>query len=128
MSRTETWDLWFPGAGATGLPFARTRVDGEVAGDRVLVHAAPPELQVVVRDEDGAVVARGDGLRRGAEGPISYLVRRGDQVVLEDGRPTDADLGRVVVLPGGASGVLTAWWHAEDRSEWRWSIELHNHV
>ena len=128
MGRTETWDLWFPGAGATGLPFARTRVDGDRTGDRLLVHAAPPELEVVVRDADGGVVARGSGLRRGAGGPISYLLRRGEEVALEDGWPTDDDLGRVVLLPGGESGVLTAWWHAEDRSEWRWSIELYNHV
>jgi len=25
-------------------------------------------------------------------------------------------------------GILTAWWHAEDFSSWRWSIELSNHV
>jgi hypothetical protein len=39
----EIWDLWFPNAGATGLPFARCRV-GAAAADRVLVHAAPRHL------------------------------------------------------------------------------------
>ncbi len=36
----ETWDLWMPSAGATGLSFARSRVDAQAAGDRLLVHAA----------------------------------------------------------------------------------------
>jgi len=48
-------------------------------------------------------------------------------VTLTDGWPDDSDLGRIVLLPGGEAGVLTAWWHADDRSEWRWSIELYNH-
>ena len=41
--------------------------------------------------------------------------------------PTDDDFGTPVILPGGEIGVLTAWWNAEDESEWRWSIELSNH-
>ena len=123
---SETWDLWFPGAGATGMSFARARVDPAVAGDRVLVHAAPQELEVVVRDDaDGRVVASGT-VRRGEPGPISTLVRDGADVRLEDGWPTQDDLGRLVVLPGGEAGVLTAWEHAEDRSWWRWSVEFRN--
>ena len=122
---SETWDLWFPGAGATGISFARARVDPAVAGDRVLVHAAPESLEVVVRDEDGRVVATGQ-VRRGAEGPMSTLVRTGEQVRLEDGWPTQDDLGRLVVLPGGEAGVLTAWEHADDHSWWRWSVEFRN--
>lgn len=122
---SETWDLWFPGAGATGMSFARTRVDPSAAGDRVLVHAAPPALEVVVRDESGAVVAQGS-CERGEEGPMSFLVRDGDEVRLEDGWPSDADLGRLVILPGGEAGVLTTWEHAADKSWWRWSLELFN--
>ena len=38
----EVWDLWFPDAGATGICFARSRVDDQAAGNRLLVHAAPP--------------------------------------------------------------------------------------
>jgi hypothetical protein len=125
----EIWDLWFPEAGATGVSFCRSRVDSEVAGDRVLVHAAPPTLDVTVRTaDDGRVVASGSGLRRGEPGPISFLVRDGDQIRLEDGWPTDADLGRLVLLPGGEAGTLTRWWHADDRSEWRWSVEFYNHT
>ncbi len=123
---TETWDLWFPAAAATGLSFARTRVDREAAGDRLLVHAAPPKLEVVVRDDDtGAVVASGS-VERGAEGPMSYLLRDGDEVRLEDGWPSQDDLGRLVVLPGGEAGILTAWEHADDQSWWRWSVEFFN--
>jgi hypothetical protein len=124
----EHWDLWFPAAAATGLSFARSKVDSEAAGDRLLVHAAPPGLDVTVRDAAGAVVAEGRGLERGQPGPMSYLVRDRDTIRLEDGWPGQDDLGLLVILPGGEAGILTAWWHADDRSEWRWQIELYNHV
>ena len=124
----EQWDLWFPSAGATGVSFARSRVEADAAGDRLLVHAAPPELEVTVRGEDGRVQAEGRGLKRGAPGPMSYLVRQGDRIGLEDGWPTQADLGRLVILPGGEAGILQGWWHAGDHSEWRWQIELSNHL
>ncbi|MEO7981798.1 MAG: hypothetical protein ABI807_13020 [Sporichthyaceae bacterium] len=126
--KDETWDLWIPEVGATGLSFARILVDSGSAGGRVLVHAAPPKLEVTIRDEDGSVVATGAGLERGASGPMTYLVRDGDQVRLEDGWPNDDDLGRLVILPGGETGVLTQWWHAEDRSELRWQVEFTNAV
>ena len=73
----ERWGLWFPSAGATGVSFARSRVEADAAGDRLLVHAAPPELEVTVRGADGRVLAEGRGLKRGASGPMSYLVRQG---------------------------------------------------
>ena len=124
----ETWDLWIPEVGATGLSFARTLVDAAAAGDRLLVHAAPRKLDVTVRGEDGGVTATGRSLERGAPGPMVFLVRDGEQVRLEDGWPTDDDLGRLVILPGGETGVLTQWWHAEDRSGWRWQVEFSNHT
>lgn len=120
----EEWDLWFPQAGATGLPFARGRVDPAAV---MLVHAAPPVLTVTVRDGAGAVLATGTDLARSAETPIARLARRGDRIEREDIWPDDADLGRLVILPGGEVGTLRQWWHAEDRSEWRWQIELYNH-
>ena len=123
----EFWDLWFPQAGATGLSFARTKIDAEAAGDRLLVHAAPPQLEAMVRDEKGQVVAVGRGLQRGEPGPMSYLVREGDSIRLEDGWPSQKDLGRLVILPGGEAGVLKEWWHADDHSEWRWQVEFYNH-
>lgn len=125
----EIWDLWFPAAGATGVSFCRSRVDSDAAGDRLLVHAAPPTLEVTVRSgDDGAVVAKGEGLERGASGPMSFLVRNGDAITLEDGWPSADDVGRLVLLPGGEAGILTAWWHADDQSEWRWNVEFYNHA
>ena len=122
----ETWDLWFPSAGATGMPFARARVDGDAARDRVLIHAAPPALNVEVRGEDGHVLARGEDLERSAPGPMSFLVRESGRVLLEDGWPTEGDIGRVVILPGGEAGILRSWWHAENRRSWRWQVEFSN--
>ena len=125
---TETWELWFPSAGATGLLFTRTRVDGADAAERVLVHAAPPTLDVVVRSEDGELLASASGLERTSPGPMSALVRRGSRMELEDLWPTQAEIGLLVLLAGGETGRLTSWWHADDRSEWRWQLELYNHV
>ena len=65
--------------GATGLSYARSRVDDQAAGNRLLLHAAPPELDVVVRDQDGNVIAQGTGLERGQPGPMSYLVRQDER-------------------------------------------------
>ena len=122
----ETWDLWFPGPGATGLPFARARVNAADVAERVLVHAAPQKLQVTVRDQSGSVVAKGEGLERHQPGPISFLIRSGATITLEDGWPTEQDIGRVVILPGGEAGILTSWWNADDRREWRWQVEFYN--
>lgn len=124
----ETWDLWLPGPGATGLSFARSRVKASDADERVLVHAAPQRLQVRVVDEKGTVVASGNNLERHQPGPMSALVRRGSAISLEDGWPTQKDIGRVVILPGGEAGILKAWWHAEDQKEWRWQVEFYNQV
>ena len=77
------------------MSFARSRVEADAAGDRLLVHAAPPELAVSVRGEDGW--------------------------------PSQDDLGRLVILPGGEAGILKTWWHAEDGSQWRWQVEFYNH-
>jgi hypothetical protein len=57
---------------------------------------------------------------------MSYLVRKGEVITLENGWPTQSDIGRVVLLPGGEAGILKAWWNAEDRKEWRWQIEFYN--
>lgn len=122
----ETWDLWYPEAGATGLPFARGRIDPTTV---LWVHAAPPSLAVTVRDADERVVARGEPLRRQGERlPLTRLARRGDAVEREDRWPTQADLGSLVILPGGEVGRLIAWWNAEDGSEWRWQVEFYNHT
>ena len=39
----------------------------------MLVHAAPPTLEVAVRDQDGKLIAQDRGLERGQPGPMSYL-------------------------------------------------------
>jgi hypothetical protein len=124
----EFWDLWLPGPGATGLSFARCRVRAQDVRDRVLVHAAPQTLDVTVRDQDGRVLAKGENLQRHQPGPMSALVRTGSSIQLEDGWPTDADLGRIVILPGGEAGILKSWWHAEDKKEWRWQVEFWNQI
>src|SRR5436190_19312567 len=104
-SQMETWDLWFPDAGSTGLPFARGRLD---ATNVLWVHAAPSVLDVTVRDEQHRVVASGCQLARSGERlPLTRLARRGDAVERQDRWPTQADLGALVILPGGEAGRLT---------------------
>ena len=121
----EIWDLWFPDAGATGIPFARGRLDPT---DVLWVHAAPPSLNVTVRDGEERVIASGKELPRvGKRLPLTRLARKGDAVEREDRWPTQADLGALVILPGGEVGRLIAWWNADDGSEWRWQVEFYNH-
>ena len=121
----ETWDLWFPGAAATGLPFARANIE---AMDVVLVHAAPRALSIEVRDEAGKRIAFAERLERaGAYFPMTRIRRQGDSFVREDEWPRPEDIGRVVLLPGGEAGELKAWWNADDGSEWRWTVEFYNH-
>jgi hypothetical protein len=124
----EVWDLWFPDAGSTGVSFARALVDGMVAGNRVLVHAAPPRLDVMVRAENGHIIDEGYGLERLESGPMSFLVREGGFISLQDGWPTQEDIGKLVILPGGEAGILKEWWHADDHSSWRWQVEFSNHI
>ncbi|HEY3110480.1 MAG TPA: hypothetical protein VGL23_17095, partial [Chloroflexota bacterium] len=57
---------------------------------------------------------------------MTRLRIRGHAVLREDRWPTEADLGALVILPGGEVGTLKAWWNAPDGSEWRWLLELHN--
>ncbi len=124
MSTVQTWELWYPDAGATGIPIARARIDPvEVAW----AHSLPRKVSVTVRHGDDRVIARGEGIARaGRYFPMTRLALEGDAVTREDRWPTDADLGAIVILPGGEAGVLTAWWNAENGSSWRWSVELSN--
>ena len=120
----ETWDLWFPEAAARGLPFARGRLR---ATEALLAHALPEVIDVEVRDDAGAVLARGKKLERTADTPILRLTRQGETVTREDIWPGQGDIGRPVLLPGGETGILKAWWNAPDRQEWRWQVEFYNH-
>jgi hypothetical protein len=120
----QTWELWYPAAAATGMEFARGRIDPT---EVLWVHAAPERLAVTVREGDDRVIARGEDLNREDHYlPMTRLTLEGDAVRREDRWPTDADLGSLVILPGGEVGVLTAWWNAPDGSAWRWSVELSN--
>jgi len=125
-SETVTWDLWFPDAGATGIAFARGRLNPT---NVLWVHAAPARLEVTVRAADGQMIAQGNGLgRSGPRFPMTRLWLNGKQVQREDRWPEVADQGNLVILPGSEVGTLLKWWNAPDGSEWRWQIEFYNHV
>jgi hypothetical protein len=113
----EYWDIWYPQGAATGLPFARGRVD--VGVEVMLVHAPTPVLSVAVRSGDGRTVAEGKDLPATDDTPITRLTRRGTRIERVDIWPGEGDLGTLVMLPGGEVGTLRAWWHADDRSAWR---------
>jgi hypothetical protein len=122
----ETWELWFPAAAANGLLFARSRVDST---DAVWVHSPPELLSVVVRDGEAGILSKASELRRdGPHFPMARLQRAGMSIRREDRWPAEADLGSLVILPGGESGELKSWWNADDGSEWRWQLEFYNHV
>ncbi len=123
----EIWDLWYPKAGATGISFARGRMDPT---DVLYVHAAPESLTVDVRTTDGMLIAHGSDLKRSLPhySPIMKLVRTGDRITREDLWPTSADLEKPVILPGGEVGILKSWWNSPDFKEWRWLTEFYNSV
>ena len=124
MTTVQTWELYYPESGATGIEIARARIDPTEA---VWLHAAPPVLAVTVREGDDRVLARGEPLKReGPYLPMTRLERRGSAVTRTDRWPADADLGAIVILPGGEAGILKSWWNATDGSEWRWVVEFFN--
>jgi hypothetical protein len=108
-----------------GLEVARGR-SGE--HDVMLAHAMPERIDITLTDAHGRVIASGHDLRHEAVTPITRLTLERDTIRRENVWPSDADLGLPVILPGGEIGLLTAWWNADDGSEWRWSIELHNRI
>jgi hypothetical protein len=120
----ETWSVWYPNAAADGLLVARGKCDPTAV---LWLHAAPDTLRVEIYDADGARSALGDQLQAAAALPMTRLVRDGAAVRREDRWPTEADLGALVLLPGGEIGRLTAWWNAPDHAQWRWSVEFYNH-
>jgi hypothetical protein len=123
-SDDHTWEIRYPGAGATGLEIARARL---APVEAVWVHAVPRKLAVTVRLGDDRVLARGEPLERsGPYLPMTRLTLDGDTVRREDRWPAADDIGAIVILPGGEAGVLTAWWNADDGSAWRWSVEFSN--
>jgi hypothetical protein len=120
----EVWEVWYPNAAADGLLVARGKLDPT---DVLWLHAAPDPLRVEVRTMDGERRAFGDQLAATGSLPMTRLARQGERIEREDRWPSEADLGALVMLPGGEVGRLTAWWNAEDGQEWRWSVEFYNH-
>ncbi len=124
QAELQIWDLWVADVGATGVSFARGRLNPT---DVLLVHAAPAQLNVEVRSAAGQVVARGQDLPRTASTPIARLRCQGAQVLREDIWPGSDDLGTPVLLPGGEVGILQQWWNDPAEQEWRWQVEFYNH-
>jgi hypothetical protein len=120
----QIWDLWIADVGATGISFARGRLDST---DVLLVHAAPEKLNVEVRNSEGMVLARGENLSRTADTPMARLRRQGDKITREDIWPTGADLDTRVIVAGGEVGRLQKWWNDAEQQQWRWSLEFYNH-
>lgn len=126
QSQTVLWELWYPEAAATGMPFARGRLNPTPV---LWVHSAPATLAVAVRADDGRLLARGEDLARsGPHVPMTRLWLDGEQVRREDRWPAAADCGGLVLLPGGEVGTLLDWWNAVDGSEWRWRVQFYNHA
>lgn len=121
----EQWDVWYPFAAATGISFARGRLDHT---DTLWIHSAPDAVTVEVRSDDGRLLARGQDLKRTTNEslPMTRLMRVGDTVLRDDRWPAEDATGEVVILPGGEAGILKSWWHAPDHSEWRWHVEFYN--
>lgn len=119
----HVWDIRSTEGGSLGLDFAHARIQ---ATDRLLAHALPRTISVEVRAEDGSRVARAEDLEGGGDSPMARLTIDGSHVRRQQIWPEGPDLGTSVVLPGGEVGTLTAWWNADDHSEWRWSVEFCN--
>lgn len=120
----QVWDLWIADVGATGISFARGRLDPT---EILLVHAAPPQLNLEVRDDNGSILARNYDLMRTANTPVARLRRQRENIIREDIWPTEADYGMPVLLPGGEVGILQHWWNDPEYQEWRWRVEFYNH-
>lgn len=119
------WEIRSSDGGMTGLEYALASL---APTGTLLAHALPDKVDVTVRREDDTVVAKAQGLEARDTTPMARLVLDGDEVRRQDIWPEEGDLGLPVVLPGGEVGILCSWWNAEDHSEWRWRIELYNHV
>ena len=119
------WELRNPDGASQGLEYARARL---APAERVLAHALPERVNVEVYDDDRKLVARADGLEGGESSPMAILEVADGGLSRRNLWPDDTHLGLPVILPGGEVGTLTAWSHADDKSEWTWSIELHNHA
>jgi hypothetical protein len=123
MTETYVWEIRNPDGGALGLEFARGT---SAPTDEMLVHATPSRINVEVHTWEGELVAVGRNLTHDEIAPMSKLSISGKKVARENLWPTDEDVGRPVILPGGEVGILKAWWNDEVGQEWRWSVEFAN--
>lgn len=115
------WALRGADGGAAGLEFARAKID---VTDTVLVHAAPSVLDVEVFENGERLVAIGTSLRASEDTPMTRLTLDGVRVRREQLWPDDADLGAIVLLPGGEAGRLQTWATDPERRRWVWSLEF----
>jgi hypothetical protein len=122
----HVWSLRYPFAAATGVEFARGRLDPTTV---LLAHAAPEALTVEVYENGSRLVAIGQDLpRKGDATPITRLTMDDERIRREDIWPDEDDIGLPVILPGGEVGILTAWSNAPDHTSWEWSVRFSNHV
>jgi hypothetical protein len=121
-----TWNIRSGDGAMNGLEFALCTTAGGI--DRALVHAAPAQLQIEIRADDGTVVATGRLERDGDYSPMTLLERDGDELRRAEVWPGEEHLGLPVLLAGGEVGILRQWEHAPDHSWWRWSVEFSNHT
>ena len=117
------WSIRNPDGGATGLEYAKARM---AAHQDVLAHALPQRIDVEVHGEDGELIGSGRALDGGLVSPMARVFLRGSSIERQNAWPDASDIGKPVILPGGEVGILKSWWHAEDQSEWRWTVEFHN--
>jgi len=125
-------NLWYPSAGARGLYFARGRLRAadlcRSGGQPIfLVHSPPALLTVEVYTDAGKLVAQGQDLQATDNSPMAHITIQGQNVRRKDVWPSEEALGRLMILPGAEIGKLVSWWHADDRSAWRWQLEFYNH-
>lgn len=125
MSEQYVWDLRNPDGGMLGLEFAR---GVSAPCDVMLAHALPERVDVVVRDENDRVVAKGEQLSDEQSRPMARLFLEDGTVTRQNVWPDESDIGRLVILPGGEIATLREWWNADDGSEWRWQVEFYNHT
>ena len=108
-----------------GLEFARATTAGDLT--TVFVHAAPRDLEVEVRADDGTTVVRGSVERDGDYVPMTLLTLDGGSLHRAEVWPDESHHGLPVLLAGGEVGILLRWENADDRSWWRWAVEFSNH-
>ncbi len=118
----QYWTLWCPG-GATGIYVGRGAIDPTT---QLLVHAAPPLLNVEISRGKGNLLLTANDLPATQDSPICLLTVQDDTIRREDIWPTSQHHGLPVLLPGGEVGILNEWWHAADQSEWRWQVTFYN--